>query len=202
MNKLHKDELAYILLDSAIGLYNENKLWCYRDDLTYKTEWEYLASMRLVCKKWKKVIDKYIFRYIKLKAYPLEKVEALVQIDTDVITIVEDKLGGHQFKCKFTKIIPIKVVLYKTFLKGGFEIQFKYGMKGKRMKRKATMNVYTKTEFNDKFHSKNPIGVPEIASYTWTDKNGSKRVIKGWKKMIGQHFLQFIVNKTSSPWYW
>jgi len=191
---MNKDVLAYILLDCAVGLYTSYKPLTAFNAFNI-CEWKYLSTVRLVCKEWKNVIDKYIFRYVNLKKQTY--VNEIFYISTDVITIVNN--NGQQYRCRFKKIIPHDIVIYSSFIFGSFDIDFKFGSNGKKTKRKASLNIRIKTDFNDAYHTHNT-DFPQNVVYTWNDKHGSTIVEKGWKKMIGEHILKFILLKHKRLW--
>lgn len=205
MNTLNKNELAYILLDCSVGLHVEYRYIQNIHKSIYKTEWHYLGSMRTVCRTWKEVIDTYIFRYIALKSLHIDYHRHYVKLYKDVTTIVHYE--SQSYKCRFSAINPVELIKYSTFIHGAYDIEFKYGsclknLKCKKMKRKAILNIYINTGFTDAYHKSGyrsgkgrmvNVSLPTVTRYTWTDKHGSQKVTKGWKKAIAEHFLHFIL---------
>lgn len=207
ITKLSKDELSYILIDSAIGLYRKpisehlstNIYWGSSIDAS---EWKYFSRMRLVSKQWKKMVDKYIYRYIYANSLSDSTLIKKLCYDSKVITTVKYPKVGQKYQCRITAINSENIKMYSSFLYGLFHISINYRMvrksnyKPNRLNNKAIVTIHLKTEFDDPFH-KTYSSYPKTIKYYWKKKGNVKdeKVNKGWKKVIAEHLMKYIVKK-------
>lgn len=205
ISKLSKDELSYILVDSAIEIYMSNielaelEWGCLSSHL--ENEWGYFSKIRLVCKKWKKMVDKYIYRYIYANTIDKKVINIRLCHDKTFITTVKYSDTGQTFGCRINTITPVYVKIYSTFIYGLFKVFINFRMvkkntkKMQRLTSKACVTIHIKTEFADPFH-KSMFSYPKTIKYYWNKKGVPPKLVKsGWKKVIGEHLMKYIVGK-------
>ena len=187
INNFSKDVLSYILIDTTSKLYTDRYLWNDED------EWDYLRKNRLVCRKWKYVIDKYFFRYIFIKSDPIDSIEKKLCYDSNLITTVETNNGQH-FNLRVYSVLLNRecTKMYSRFIHGQFNVKFKYRMKkkykSKKLKNKAEITIFIKPSLIvNKYYNK---------STYWKDKSTKwkpQKITSEWKKMIANHLTNYIL---------
>ena len=203
MNKLSIDELGYILVDSANDLYNVRTI--YWGEQCYESEFKYFAKVRLICKQWKEAVDKYMYRYINLKSLQYKHASniGIYKVPFTTTAFIHDI--GQRFVCKIKSIDCDDIISYRSFYKGTYKVDIRYKMvknnvrKSGRLKQQGTLLIEMDTKFDDcEFHENPRNKLPKNVVYYWKGKNKNfMNVDKGWKKMIAQHILRYIINKVS-----
>ena len=72
-----KDMLVYILIDKAV-----------ESNFSYDSIKTYFCKIRLVCKLWKDLVDKYIHRYIKIFTCSNESINNTLHIRSNNVTTI------------------------------------------------------------------------------------------------------------------
>ena len=190
---LTDDCLAYILIDRAVGEYNITVLyeWPYYS----VTEWQYMSNLRLVCKRWRKIIDKYFVRYISIKSISHNCIGnniASRYVTTPLTTI---SIVGQRFDFRI-RDFKHDIVSYRDFIYGTCTFYINYRMIPKkskrsgRLRRKATVIVsFHHRPFDIEF------GKRRIIKYKWD--GGNKRTdgdMMAWQKKIAQKLGNIITS--------